>query len=67
MQIKIVKLDARRSESVVTRDDHVVLHVPGYGPSVPLPHDLAHFVVEKELGLRRGFGEAWLMEPNFQE
>jgi hypothetical protein len=55
MQIKIVRLDARRSESFATRDDRVVVHVPGYGPAVPLPHDLAHFVIEKELGLHKGF------------
>jgi hypothetical protein len=55
MDIKIEKLDARRSQSVVTRNDRVTLRVSGFGPSQPLPHDLAHYVVEKELGLRRGF------------
>jgi hypothetical protein len=55
MEIKIEKLDARRSQSVVARDDKVTLRVPGFGPSEPLPHDLAHYVVEKELSLRRGF------------
>jgi len=55
MDIKIVKLDARRWESVATRDDGVSLRVPGYGPATPLPHDLAHFVVETELGVRTGF------------
>jgi hypothetical protein len=54
MEIKVVKLDQRRSHAVVTRDDKVTLHVAGYGPSQPLPHDLAHYVVEKELALRRG-------------
>jgi hypothetical protein len=55
MEIRIEKLDARRSQSVVTRDDKVTVRVAGYGPSQPLPHDLAHYVVEKELALRRGF------------
>jgi hypothetical protein len=55
MDIKIEKLDARRLQSIVTRDDRVTLRVTGFGPSQPLPHDLAHYVVEKELGLRRGF------------
>jgi hypothetical protein len=55
MEIRIEKLDARRSQAVVTRDDRVTLRVAGYGPSQPLPHDLAHYVVEKELALRRGF------------
>lgn len=54
MEIKIVKLDARRSQAVVTRDDKVTLRVVGYGPSQPMPHDLAHYVVEKEIALRRG-------------
>jgi hypothetical protein len=55
MEIKVVKLDARRSQSLLTRDDRVTLRVTGYGPSQPMPHDLAHYVVEKELALRRGF------------
>ena len=55
MEIRIEKLDVRRSQAVVTRDDKVTLRVAGYGPSQPLPHDLAHYVVEKELALRRGF------------
>jgi len=55
MEIRIEKLDARRSQSVVTRDDKVTLRVAGYGPSQPLPHDLAHYVIEKEFKLRRGF------------
>ena len=55
MQIKFVRLDAYRSESIVARNDRVSLRVPGYGPAILLPHDLAHFVIEKELGLRRGF------------
>ena len=53
MEIRIEKLDARRSQAVVMRDDKVTLRVAGYGPSQPLPHDLAHYVVEKELALRR--------------
>jgi hypothetical protein len=55
MDIKVEKLDTRRSQTVVTRDDRVTLRVPGFRPSAPLPHDLAHYVVEKKLGLRRGF------------
>jgi hypothetical protein len=55
MDIRIEKLDMRRSQSVVTRADRVTVRVVGFGPSEPLPHDLAHYVVEKELGLRRGF------------
>jgi hypothetical protein len=32
-----------------------MLEVPSYDRASPLPHDLAHFVVERELGLKRGF------------
>jgi hypothetical protein len=39
---------------LVRRDDGVVLHVPSFGRSSRLPHDLAHYVVEKELRLGRG-------------
>jgi hypothetical protein len=41
--------------TVAHRDDGVVLAVPSYDRTVPLPHDLAHSVVESELGLERGF------------
>ncbi len=37
------------------RGDGVTLQVPGPDRTAPLPHDLAHYVVERELGLRRGF------------
>jgi hypothetical protein len=44
-----------RHQETVVRDDGSVSVVPmaDYGPA--LPHDLAHFVVERELGLRWGF------------
>jgi len=44
-----------RHRVTVARDDGSVTVVPmaDYGPA--LPHDLAHFVVERELGLRHGF------------
>jgi hypothetical protein len=37
------------------RDDGVLLQVPGSDRTFSLPHDLAHYVVEQELGLQRGF------------
>lgn len=40
---------------VALRDDSVVLAVPSYDRTSWLPHDLAHFVVERGLGLKRGF------------
>jgi hypothetical protein len=40
---------------MVRRDDGVALHVPGHDRTSPLPHDIAHYIVERELGLQRGF------------
>lgn len=38
------------------REDGVLLQIPRYDrASAALPHDLAHYVVECELGLTRGF------------
>ena len=41
--------------TLALRDDGVMLAVPSYDRTAPLPHDLAHYVVERELGLQRGF------------
>ena len=54
MKIVVTRVDSHRYSTVVERDG-VRLHVPGYGFMRPLPHDLAHFVVEGSLGLNRGF------------
>jgi hypothetical protein len=45
----------RRDQTVVMRQDGVRLRVPVYGKLDPAPHDLAHYVIERELGLRDGF------------
>jgi hypothetical protein len=39
----------------VAREDGVTLNVPSHDRTFSMPHDLAHFVVERELGLKRGF------------
>lgn len=39
----------------VRRGDGVSLLLPGNGRNFRLPHDAAHCIVERELGLRRGF------------
>ncbi|MFG2001216.1 hypothetical protein ACGFNU_18925 [Spirillospora sp. NPDC048911] len=41
--------------STAARDDGVTVRVPGYDRKSPVPHDLAHFVAEREFGLNRGF------------
>jgi hypothetical protein len=46
--------DAHRYSTIVEREG-VRLRVPGYGFMRALPHDLAHFVVERGLALDRGF------------
>ena len=54
MDICFTRSTDRRDQTVVTRQDGVRLNVPVYGPLEPLPHDLAHYVVEREFGLRDG-------------
>src|SRR2546427_7876609 len=44
-----------RSTTHVRRDDGVTLELPSYLPLHRLPHDLAHFVIERALGLTCGF------------
>jgi hypothetical protein len=44
-----------REATVVMRHDGVRLSVPVYGKLDPIPHDLAHYVIERELGLQDGF------------
>ncbi|HKS69523.1 MAG TPA: hypothetical protein VJQ45_03835 [Ktedonobacterales bacterium] len=55
MEIVFVRSEHRRVPSVVTRGDGVRLSVPVFGPLEPMPHDLVHFAVERELGLHEGF------------
>jgi hypothetical protein len=55
MDILFIQSGHRRFETIVTRQDGVRLSVPVFGPLDPIPHDLAHYVVERELGLQNGF------------
>lgn len=41
--------------ALIKRDDGVTVSVPGAGHVLPLPHDLAHCIVERELNLQNGF------------
>jgi hypothetical protein len=45
----------RRDPTLVMREDGVRLSVPVFGRLEPIPHDLAHYVVEHELGMHDGF------------
>jgi hypothetical protein len=42
-------------ETVIRRDDGRVFRVPAPSKPRPVPHDLAHFAVEQELGWQTGF------------
>ncbi len=55
MPLRRKRLDDRRYETVITRSDGVTYLVKGVGHMGVIPHDLAHFVVERALGIRRGF------------
>lgn len=55
MEIVFIQSGHRREPSLVMRDDGVGLTVPVFGPLEPIPHDLAHYVIERELGLEDGF------------
>ena len=55
MLLRLKRLDERRYETVITRSDGVTYLVKGVGHMGVIPHDLAHFVIERALGIRRGF------------
>ena len=55
MEIVMTRTAEGRSTTLVRRDDGVTLELPSYAPLHRLPHDLAHFVVERTLGLLWGF------------
>ncbi len=55
MRLRLTRLDERRYETVITRSDGVTYHVKGVGHMAAIPHDLAHFAIERGLGIRRGF------------
>ncbi|MBI1929198.1 hypothetical protein HYR99_33750 [Candidatus Poribacteria bacterium] len=55
MTITFKKGHLRSYSATVLRDDGVELKVPGYDRKYLLPHDLAHYIIERELGLQRGF------------
>lgn len=55
MEIAFTKGAERTYTATALRQDGVLLQVPGGDRKFPLPHDIAHFVVEHGLGLRQGF------------
>jgi hypothetical protein len=55
MKITLHRTDAKRYWTAIARDDGACFDVRGIGFMGALPHDLAHLVVEQELGLANGF------------
>jgi hypothetical protein len=55
MEITFTRTGGRTYATQAVRDDGVSVQVPAYDRTAPLPHDLAHYVVERELGLKNGF------------
>jgi hypothetical protein len=54
MEITFTRLDERFVETTVTREDGAVLATRSPGAGDRLPHDLIHYVVERELELDDG-------------
>jgi hypothetical protein len=55
MDILFRKSGFSREPSEASRSDGVRLSIPVFGRLDPIPHDLAHFVIERELDLQNGF------------
>lgn len=55
MDVTFHRLAGNLYFSTAVRDDGVTVTIPGYDRTSAVPHDLAHFVAEQELGMTRGF------------
>jgi hypothetical protein len=55
MEITFTKTGARSYEVVARRDDKVVVRVQTPDRPQALPHDMAHYLIERGLGFERGF------------
>lgn len=54
MRVSFHRLQGHRYYSTAERADGVTVFVPGYDRVTKIPHDLVHFIVERELRLPRG-------------
>ena len=54
MRIQFRRWEVGECISVIYRPDGVVLELPSYSRTWRVPHDLAHAVTERELGLAGG-------------
>jgi hypothetical protein len=55
MEITFTKTGERTYEIVARRDDGVTLRVRTPDKPLKIPHDMVHYVVERELNMERGF------------
>jgi hypothetical protein len=55
MHVTFHRLAGNRYFTTAVRDDGVTATIPGYDRTSLIPHDLAHFVAEREFGMTRGF------------
>jgi hypothetical protein len=55
MKVTVHRLSDFRYFSTAVRDDGVTVRIPGFDRAAEFPHDLAHFMGERELGMTRGF------------
>ncbi|RKS79719.1 hypothetical protein BZB76_1196 [Actinomadura pelletieri DSM 43383] len=55
MDVTFQRLGGNRYFANAARADGVTVRVPGYDRTSAIPHDLAHFVAEREFGVTRGF------------
>jgi len=56
MKLTVKRLDERgKYETLIARDDGVTFSMRGVGHNFAIPHDIAHFVVERALRLDCGF------------
>jgi len=55
MEVTFTRLAGAAYSVSIRRSDGVVLSLRPAGASSAMPHDLAHFVIESELGLQQGF------------
>ncbi|MEV6846442.1 hypothetical protein [Actinoplanes sp. NPDC051411] len=54
MHVTVTRAATGSTCATIRRDDGVVLELPGYDRTFRVPHDLAHAVTERALGLSRG-------------
>lgn len=55
MEITFTRTGEREYATTARREDGVLVQIPSHDRPATLPHDLAHLLVEQELGITQGF------------